>query len=173
MMSSHNNFIFCNDRFFADGLAEVIPFGLAQGTFTFFDNHYLMEYGVKDSLHTIITQPIIFIDNDLDYYALKLLTQGMLMNLVLISKKCNLSEILNSILMATKSCAYKVKFPLSNSELLVLESLMMSSSINDAVEKLKLKEKTVYAHRNAIIKKLNLKNRNALHRLNVWADLFN
>ncbi|ALR75627.1 LuxR C-terminal-related transcriptional regulator [[Enterobacter] lignolyticus] len=169
-MISLDRFIYCKDQFFASGLAEVIPNGLAQGTFTFFDNDYLLEYGAKDSLHATSAQPIIFIDNDLDYYALQILTKDS--DLLLISKKCRLSEILTSLLLYEKQGAYKVRLSLSQSELQVLECLMRGATIDQMVVKLQRNEKTIYAHRNAIVKKLELKNRNALHRLKTWVDIF-
>ncbi|MBV8042594.1 helix-turn-helix transcriptional regulator [Pluralibacter sp.] len=169
-MISLDSFIYCKDQFFATGLAEVIPNGLAQGTFTFFDNEYILEYGARESIHATPTQPIIFIDNDLDYYALQILTKDS--NLLLISKKCKLSEILTSLLLFKKKDAYKVGLSLSQSELQVLECLIRGATIEQMVATLKRNEKTIYAHRNAIIKKLNLKNRNALYRLKTWADIF-
>lgn len=165
-----DKFIYCKDQFFATGLAEVIPNGLAQGTFTFFDNEYLLEYGAKGSIHATSSQPIIFIDNDLDYYALQILTKDT--DLLLLSKKCRLSEILTSLLLYEKQEAYKVRLSLSQSELKVLECLMKGATIDQMVVKLQRNEKTIYAHRNAIVKKLKLKNRNSLHRLKTWADIF-
>lgn len=169
-MSTVNSFIFCKDQFFASGLAEVIPCGLAQGSFTFFDNAYILEHGAKASIYATMTQPIIFVDNDLDYYALKILTKDM--NTLLFSKKSSLSQILNTLVQAKNRELYKVRFSLTNSELQVLECLMLSPTIELAVTKLKLSEKTVYSHRYSIIKKLELKNRNALHRMQTWANLF-
>ncbi|KAF1369197.1 helix-turn-helix domain-containing protein [Yokenella regensburgei] len=169
-MNSNNEFIFCDDKFFAIGLAEVIPSGLAHGTFAFFDNEYILKHGVKNSIHATSSQSIIFIDNDLDYYALQILARDI--GLLLINKKAKLSDILTSILLFEKKECYKARLSLSQCELQVMECLMQGNSVDETAEKLKKNGKTIYSHRNAIIKKLELQNRNALYRLQRWFSLF-
>lgn len=49
---------------------------------------------------------------------------------------------------------------------------MQGNSVDETADKLKKNGKTIYSHRNAIIKKLELQNRNALYRLQRWFSLF-
>ena len=102
---------------------------------------------------------VVFVNNDLDYYALR-----DLCNIIIIDKRCRLKNIISCLLINDSQFTYQVKYTLSLRESEVLSCIQEGLDADETGKRLNISTKTFYAHRRSLVLKFQLDNRISLYQ---------
>lgn len=165
-MKHENEFIFCSDHRLKQKLNSLLKFGILKNTSDIYDNHYLFKHGLQNTLLTTKKQPVVFIDNDLDYYCISMLTEGI--SALLINKNANTVDAMKALVLFN-SQEYDVCTKLTKQEISILYNIMKSFSIPGNEHYTKSgnsgeRQNCV----NSLIQKLKLRDSHDLYRAHLW-----
>lgn len=155
MCLSHS--IFSGDHFFSLGINDLLTAELIDCNYFIFDMETTDYSLIKQQLSSS-KKLVIFITNDVDYYALRHLEGA-----AFIDKRSKLNEILSCLIVNDPRHFYQIKHKLSNRESEILFLMLEGLGKEDIIERLGINMKTFYAHRLRIINKLRIGNRVSLY----------
>ncbi|TLV06193.1 helix-turn-helix transcriptional regulator [Klebsiella indica] len=158
--------IFSDDYFFIVGISALLTPELID------ENYYIIDIdttNLSEVRKRIFPgrKIIVFITNDLDYYALKHMA-----DFVFIDKKCRLNEIPSCLLVKNSQYNYRVKYSLSRREKEVLSCMQQGLDAKEIGRQLGMTMKTFYTHRRSLIFKLRQSNRVSLYQNIARSELY-
>lgn len=151
MKASSN--IYSKNTFFILGLCELLKEQSEGKDYCIIDSEVAHNLACGE-FHDGFNKKIVFIRDDIDYYALQHIT-----NAIFIDKKSDLKKILSCIFFEKAHCSYRVKYKLSHKENIILKLMLNGLTKNEIADSLNIKTKTVYTYQRNLIEKLQLKNR--------------
>ncbi|AIE71823.1 MULTISPECIES: helix-turn-helix transcriptional regulator [Klebsiella] len=158
--------VFSDDYFFIVGISALLTPGLIDENYSIIDIETTSLSEVRKHIFPG-RKVIVFITNDLDYYALKHMA-----DFVFIDKKCRLNEILSGLLVKNSQYNYRVKYSLSRREKEVLSCMQKGLDVKEISRQLGMTMKTFYTHRRSLIFKLQQGNRISLYQNIVRSELY-
>lgn len=149
--------IISNDNLFKAGILALFSAGFVDEYFIIIDMETVLSEDFK-KLRIEDKQLVVFISNDIDYYAL----QGI-DNVLFIDRKRKPNEIFAFLVANDMRYHYKIKNTLSRRELQILDFMLKGLDACEITLLTGLKHKTFYVHRRNIVLKLSLNNRISLY----------
>lgn len=152
---------YSSDRYFKLGLTYLLtPEFIENEEIQLIDMDTINVLSVKDVLPKD-KELIFFASNDIDYYIASSIFKAR--RIKIIDRKCFWNEFLSCVIAGNENYSYRVKYKLSEKELMFLFYLFSELNNKEIMEKLNISIKTFYTIRQALIRKLQLKNRIALY----------
>ena len=150
--------VFSDNYFFTLGIGQLLTTELIEEHYSIIDIETSNHHAIK-TWRASGKSLVAFICDDLDYYTLKDLG-----DIIFISKKSTLKEILSCFFFKNSQHRYQVKYQLSLREAEVLSCIQEGLDAEEIGKRLGMNTKTFYTHRRSLVAKLRTGNRISLYQ---------